>query len=147
MAGQRRQASRVNGETLKWDGIVRGPDFPRTRPDGGEWMNNEFFKAKEYYHRIRCSPQALKLGTDLDWDAVIDLVYLKDCFYRRTPPSTQMAAEIRARENALGVGPLARHALKWDAPDPNQMAAGGGADVNDVSAERMSGLRNSILGG
>jgi hypothetical protein len=37
--------------------------------------------------------------------------------------------------------------LKWDAPDPNQMAAGGGADVNDVSAERMNGLRNSILGG
>lgn len=141
MAGQGRRASRVNGETLKWDGIIRGPELPELRPDKVEWLA----VTREYYENFRRSPQALKLGTDLDWSAVFDLVLLKDNFYRRQ--GTQLAAEIRARENQFGITPMARHALKWDAPDPNQMAAGGGADVNDVSAERMSGLRNSILGG
>ncbi len=140
MAGQRRSASRVNGETLKWDGIVRGPDMPALRPDGKEWLANSI----EYYEEFRRSPQALKMGTDLDWQSVLDLVFLKDCFYRR--PGAQMAAEIRARENQFGITPLARHALKWDAPDPNQMAAGGGAQVNDVSAKRIGNLRQSILG-
>ena len=141
MAGTGRRASKATGEPLKWDGEVRGHDLPSTRPDGKEWLANSI----EYYEEFRRSPQALKMGTDLDWQSVLDLVFLKDCFYRR--PGAQMAAEIRARENQFGITPLARHALKWDAPDPNQMAAGGGAVVNDVSAERMSGLRNSILGG
>lgn len=141
MAGQRRSASRVNGETLKWDGIIRGPDMPALRPDGKEWLANSI----EYYEEFRRSPQALKMGTDLDWQSVLDLVFLKDCFYRR--PGAQMAAEIRARENQFGITPLARHALKWDAPDTNQMAAGGGAAVNDVADTRMRDLRNMIQGG
>ncbi|WP_156097576.1 hypothetical protein [Bifidobacterium choerinum] len=140
MAGQGRSASRVNGETLKWDGLVRGPEMPGLRPDGKEWLPNSI----EYYEEFRRSPQALKMGTDLDWQSVLDLVFLKDCFYRR--PGAQMAAEIRARENAFGITPMARHALKWDAPDPNQMAAGGGAVVNDVSAERVDSWRRSVLG-
>lgn len=141
MAGQRRSASRVNGETLKWDGIVRGPDMPALRPDGKEWLANSI----EYYEEFRRSPQALKMGTDLDWQSVLDLVFLKDVFYRS--PVVKMAAEIRARENQFGITPLARHALKWDAPDPNQMAAGGGAQVNDVADTRMGDLRNMIQGG
>lgn len=142
MAGQGRRASRVTGETLKWDGVVRGPEFPALRPDGKEWLTS--WGPEAYYERIRRSPQALKLGTDLDWDSVLDLVFCKDQLYRRF--SVQLAAEVRARENALGVGPLARHALKWDTPDPDQMAAGGGAVVNDVNAEHLVDLRGAILG-
>ena len=72
MAGQGRSASRVNGETLKWDGLVRGPEMPGLRPDGKEWLPNSI----EYYEEFRRSPQALKMGTDLDWQSVLDLVFL-----------------------------------------------------------------------
>lgn len=140
MAGQGRRASKLTGELLTWDGIVRGPELPATRPDLKEWLP----ESKAYYESFRRSPQALKMGSALDWSSVQDLVFLKDCFYRR--PGAQMAAEIRARENSFGITPLARHALKWEAPGVDAEAAGGGASVNVVDASRMDDVRAEILG-
>jgi hypothetical protein len=137
MAGNGRRASRASGETLKWDGVVRGPDFPATRPDGkSEWLR----LTKIYYQSFRVSPQAVKLGTDLDWSSVFDLCLLKDNFYRK--PSAMLAAEIRARENAFGITPLARHALKWDAPSAEDLGAGQAhGDANTVEMKRLVDVR------
>lgn len=99
---------------------------------------------KEYYHSFQVSPQAVKLGTDLDWSSVWDTCLLKDNFYRK--PSAMLAAEIRARENAFGITPLARHALKWDAPSSDDLGAGDGREANKVSMERINDLRTEILG-
>lgn len=110
------------------------------RPDGKEWMS----WTREYYRSFRTSPQAVKLGTDLDWSSVWDTCLLKDNFYRK--PSAMLAAEIRARENAFGITPLARHALKWDAPTADDLGASDGRDANKVSIDRINDLRADILG-
>ncbi|MCO6558493.1 MAG: hypothetical protein J6575_03530 [Bifidobacterium sp.] len=140
MAGNGRRASKATGEALQWDGVKRGPDLPATRPDGKEWLPF----TKKYYMDFRVSPQAVKLGTSLDWYSVIDLCILKDNFYHH--PSAVAAAEIRARENEFGITPLARHALKWDAPSTDDLGAGDNRDVNKVSEQRMLDLRRQQLG-
>ena len=141
MAGTGRRASKATGEPLRWDGEVRGPDLPSTRPDGKEWL----CATTHYYDHIRQSPQAVKLGTDLDWDSILDLCILKDNFYRK--PGAVLAAEIRARENAIGVTPLARHALKWDTPDADDLGAGDEVGLNDVGESRMDDIRAALIGG
>lgn len=141
VAGTGRRASKATGEPLKWDGEVRGHDLPSTRPDGKEWLQ----ATKDYYKHIRKSPQAVKLGTELDWDSILDLCILKDNFYRK--PGAVLAAEIRARENAIGATPLARHALKWDAPDSDDLGAGDEVGLNDVGESRMDDIRAALIGG
>lgn len=140
MAGTGRRASKPTGEPLKWDGKLRGYPMPAVRPDGKEWCQ----WTRDYYEHIRKSPQAVKLGTELDWDSVLDLCILKDNFYRK--PGAVLAAEIRARENAIGVTPLARHALKWDAPDSDDLGAGDEAGLNDVGESRMDDMRAMLIG-
>lgn len=135
MAGNGRRASKSTGETLKWDGVVRGPDLPDTRPDSKPWLHLTLM----YYQAFRVSPQAVKLGTELDWFSVWDTCLLKDNFYRK--PGGVLAAEIRARENAFGITPLARHALKWDAPSNDDLGAGSYGDVNKVDMDRMQNVR------
>ncbi|MEE8668286.1 MAG: hypothetical protein SOI13_01575 [Bifidobacterium mongoliense] len=138
MAGNGRRASKSTGETLKWDGVVRGLELPSCRPDGKEWLD----LTKQYYYSFRVSPQAVKLGTDLDWYSVLDTCLLKDNFFRR--PGGVLAAEIRARENAFGITPLARHALKWDAPSNDDLGAGSHGAANVVDAARRRDVRKML---
>lgn len=145
MAGNKRRAKKVEKKSalLVADGEARGPELPATRPDGEEWLDI----TRRTYEQWRRSPQAILMGTEPDWLNLLDLMFIKDLFYRR--PSAVMAAEIRMREAQIGATIAARRALKFDAPEANDLAAGGvqstTGSVNlqrgDVSARALGLVR------
>ncbi|OZG68267.1 phage terminase small subunit [Bifidobacterium eulemuris] len=141
MAGNGRKSKKGAIPVLRSDGEKRGPNLPSTRPDGEEWLE----RTVKEYEAWRTSPQAQRMGTEPDWYALQDLMFIKDLFYRR--PSAILASEIRMREALFGGSPAARQALKFDAPQPDDMAASTGlSDTQGARNERVNHVRAAALG-
>lgn len=126
---------------LKTDGELRGPDLPPAEFFG---MDRWVPVVEEHYRHWRSSPQAQRMGTDLDWDFLQQTMAIENEMYLTRRFAT-LGPEVRQRLNQLGDTPASRQSLKFDAPGADDMAASDGkVNPNAVAAHKIQSIRSQL---
>lgn len=124
MAGNGRKASKSQIPVLRADGRIRGRELgdPALVLGKGKQWNP---KVLQMWDNLRRSPQAQRMGTDLDWDYAETMMIALDMFYETH--RWEMLSEVRQWMAKIGYSPADRNALKFDAPAPDDLAVGASA--------------------
>lgn len=141
MAGNGRRASKAAEPVLRQDGRLRGRELgdPGVLLGPDEQWNPQVLM---YWDNLRRSPQAQRMGTDLDWDfAELMMVQLHNFLEKHR---WEQASEIRQWMDQLAYTPKSRAQAKFDAPEADDLAASTGRPGNTVDMEsyrrRRAGL-------
>ena len=142
MAGNSRVAKKPSKPVLTTDGELRGPelpDGPSVLPRGADWHP----MVRKMYDDLRRSPQAQRMGTELDWDAALMTMFIADAAFKSGKWATA-APEIRARMNQFGDTPAARNALKFDAPGSDDLSASTAKGSNVIDMRTVDEWRRQV---
>lgn len=160
MAGQGRRASKSQVPVLRADGRIRGRDLgdpafllgvdkTRKGKDGKPVYKQWNPKVLQMWDNLRRSPQAQRMGTDLDWDYAEMMMVALNIFFETH--RWEMLSEVRQWMAKIGYSPADRNALKFDAPAPDDLAVG--ESHGAVSAGASMGMDeywaqyDSVMGG
>jgi hypothetical protein len=135
MAGNTRKAKQSSIPVLKTDGELRGidlPDGPSVLPRSAEWHP----LIPKMWEEWRRSPQAQRMGTQLDWYALLRTMMVWDAALK-SGKWGMAAPEIRQALALFGETPASRQALKFDAPKADDMAASAGSDSKMLDLEKF----------
>jgi len=144
MAGNGRRSKKLAQPVLTTDGDLRGPelpDGPTVLPREQEWHP----LILKMWEDLRRSPQAQRMGTDLDWDAALLTMIIADQALKTGKWATA-APEVRMRMNQFGDTPAARNSLKFDTPGADDLAAGVTSGSNIVDFSEMQRRRRRAVG-
>lgn len=142
MAGNGRRTKRPVNPSLTSDGELRGFELPEgstVLPKGADWHP----LAKKIWNDWRKSPQAQRMGTELDWDSLLITMIQLDGALKSGKWGTA-APEIRIRFNQFGDTPAARNALKFDAPGADDLSASRGVGSNVIPMTKVTDWRRQV---
>lgn len=122
---------------LKWDGKKRGPDlppYPMVDKEGNivEWHP----LAVAWWEALRNSPQALMLTTEPDWMSALGTCLIVHTMWQNG--RWEFAAEVRQRENNLGLTPYSRRTMKVEVIDHTENSDP--YSVGDAGNEGQAGV-------
>lgn len=121
MAGNGRKASKSQIPVLRADGKIRGRNLSDPKDVLGQ--NKQWNpKVLQMWDSLRRSPQAQRMGTDLDWDYAEMMMVALNIFFETH--RWEMLSEVRQWMAKIGYSPADRNALKFDAPAPDDLAVG-----------------------
>lgn len=142
MAGNGRRAKKASVPVLKTDGEKRGfdlPDGPSVLPRQDDWHP----LIPKMWEEWRVSPQAQRMGTQLDWYALLRTMIVWDTALKSNRWATA-APEIRQALAAFGETPASRQALKFDAPQADDLAASQARSANTIDLEAFKERRRRV---
>lgn len=121
MAGQGRRAGKAQVPVLRADGRIRGRELgdPAFLLGADKQWNP---KVLQMWDSLRRSPQAQRMGTDLDWDFAEMMMVALNIFFETH--RWEMLSEVRQWMAKIGYSPADRNALKFDAPAPDDLSVG-----------------------
>lgn len=139
MAGQGRKASKSQIPVLRADGKIRGRELGDPQYLLGKDKNGNPKQwnplVLQRWDNLRRSPQAQRMGTDLDWDYAEMMMVALNLFYESH--RWEMLSEVRQWMAKLGYSPADRNALKFDAPAPDDLSVGAAGQSNSGQAMDM----------
>ena len=144
MAGNGRKAKGGAVPLLKQDGQLRGRELgdPELLLGHNKQWNPQVLK---YWQHIRTSPQAQRMGTELDWDYMEQTMVLLNLYYDNH--RWELAAELRQRMAEFGFTPASRVRLKFDTPGADDLnASQGGGFSHRVDREDFMRRRRAVGG-
>ncbi|NEG55460.1 hypothetical protein GFD21_06730 [Bifidobacterium sp. SMA15] len=99
------------------------------------------------WDNLRRSPQAQRMGTDLDWDYAELMMVALNIFFETH--RWEMLSEVRQWMAKIGYSPADRNALKFDAPAPDDLAVGqpGSSSGNGMDMEEYWAQADAVMGG
>ncbi|KAA8831641.1 hypothetical protein EMO89_02645 [Bifidobacterium tissieri] len=145
MAGNGRRASKGQNPVLRADGKIRGRELGDPALLLGEdkqWNP----KVLQMWDNLRRSPQAQRMGTDLDWDYGEVMMIALNIFFETH--RWEMLSEVRQWMAKIGYSPADRNALKFDAPAPDDLSvgpSGGDSSGQAMGMDEYWGQLSSVL--
>lgn len=151
MAGQGRKASKSQIPVLRSDGKIRGrvlgdPAYLLGLDRNGvskQWNPRVLLM----WDNLRRSPQAQRMGTDLDWDYAEMMMVALNIFFETH--RWEMLSEVRQWMAKIGYSPADRAALKFDAPAPDDLSVGPGSGNSGqaMDMDEYWDQYDSVMGG